>query len=84
MISHYLLPHILNPTRVTDHSASIIDNIFSNCLESDTVSGNLLSQISDNFAQFLIIKNTKLITDTALFSSMIAPNLLSHLLSMIL
>ena len=29
MISHYLLPHILHPTRITDHSATtIIDNIF--------------------------------------------------------
>ena len=30
MVSHYLLLHILHPTRVTDHSATIIDNIFSN------------------------------------------------------
>ena len=28
MISHYLLPHILHPARVTDHSATVIDNIF--------------------------------------------------------
>ena len=33
----------------TDHSATIIDNIFSNSLESDTVSGSLLFQISDHF-----------------------------------
>ena len=57
MISHYLLPHILHPTRVTDHSATIIDNIFSNNCEMNTVSGNLLSQISDHFPQFLIINN---------------------------
>ena len=49
MISHYLLPHILHPTRVTDHSATIIDNIFSNNCGMDTVGGNLLSQISDHF-----------------------------------
>ena len=35
MISHYLLPHILHPTRVTNHSATIIDNIFSNNCEMD-------------------------------------------------
>ena len=40
MVSHYLLPHILHPTRVTDHSATIIDNIFFNTLEFDTLSGN--------------------------------------------
>ena len=30
MVFHYLLPHILYPTRVIDHSATVIDNIFSN------------------------------------------------------
>ena len=32
MISHYFLPHRLRPTRVTDHSTTIIDNIFSDSL----------------------------------------------------
>ena len=40
MVSHYLLPHILHPTRVTDHSATIIDNIFFSTLKFDTLSGN--------------------------------------------
>ena len=57
MVSNYLVSHILHPTRVTDHSATIIDNIFSNNCELDTPSGNLPSQISDHFPQFLIIKN---------------------------
>ena len=43
MVSHYLLPHILHPARVTDHSATIINNIFFNTLEFDTLSGNLLT-----------------------------------------
>ena len=58
MVSHYLLPHILHSARVTDHSATIIDNKFLNNVESDTVGGNTLSQISDHFPQFLKIKNT--------------------------
>ena len=58
MVSHHLLAHALHPTRVNDHSATIIDNIFSNSLESDTISCSLLSQISDNFHQFLVMKNT--------------------------
>ena len=57
MVSHSLLPYILHPTRVKDHFATIIDNIFSTNCEYDTVSGNLLGQISDHFPQFLIIKN---------------------------
>ena len=46
MISHYLLPHILHPTRVTDHSATVIDNIFSNNTSYETTSGNIITQIS--------------------------------------
>ena len=46
--------------KVTDHSAQIIDNIFSDNCEYDTVSGNLVIQISDHFPQFLIIKNALL------------------------
>ena len=52
MISHYVLPHILQPTRGTDHSATVIDNIFSNNTEHNTCSG---SRISDHFPQFLVM-----------------------------
>ena len=48
MVSNYLLPHILHPTRVTDHSAKSSDDIFSNNCELDILSDNLLSQISDH------------------------------------
>ena len=58
MVSNHLLPHILHPTRVTDHSATITDNIFSNNIELDTLSGNILTNISDHFPQFLILENT--------------------------
>ena len=56
MVSHYLLPYILHPTRVTDHSFTVIDNIFSNVTDFDTVSGNIINQIADHFAQCLILK----------------------------
>ena len=56
MIFHSFLPYVLQPTRVTDHSATIIDNIFSNVTDYDTSSGNITTLISDHFAQFLMIK----------------------------
>ena len=61
MVSHYLLPYILHPTRVTDHSATVIDNIFSNVTDFETVSDNIFNQIADYYSQFLII--TKLQVD---------------------
>ena len=56
MVSHYLLPHVLQPTRVTDHSATVIDNIFTNITDYETISGNILNQVADHFSQFLILK----------------------------
>ena len=55
-ISHYLLTHVLQPTRVTDYSATVIDNIFTNATDFETVSGNILNQIADPFSQFLILR----------------------------
>ena len=54
--SNLLIPFIINPTRVTPTTNTIIDNIFSNSLEyNESISGNLRTSISDHFAQFLII-----------------------------
>ena len=55
MVSHYLLPYVLHPTRVTGHSSIVIDNIFSNITDFDTKSGNILCDISDHFPQILIV-----------------------------
>ena len=43
MISHYLLPYILHPTRVTDHSETVIDNIFFNNTSYEITSGKIIS-----------------------------------------
>ena len=56
MVSQYLLPHILHPTRITDHPSTIIDNIFTNNTDYETISGNMLTLIADHFPQFIILK----------------------------
>ena len=60
MISHHLLPYILHPTRVTDLSATVIDNIFSNNTIYESVSGNIMSRISDHFPQFIILNKVNM------------------------
>ncbi|XP_057305356.1 uncharacterized protein LOC130642284 [Hydractinia symbiolongicarpus] len=58
LFSNLCIPHITLPTRITPRSKTLIDNIFSNCLEfSDCVSGNLTSSISDHLPQFLLVPN---------------------------
>ena len=51
-VSHHLLPHILQPTRVTDHSATITDNIFTTATEYGTISGNILTNLQITFHSF--------------------------------
>ena len=49
------LPHILHPTRITEHTSTVIDNIYSNNFSEDSVSGNILIQFADHLSQFLSV-----------------------------
>ena len=57
LASYYFQPYIIKPTRITDHSATLIDNIFFNSLEHEVISGNLLCVLSDHLSNFLIIND---------------------------
>ena len=54
MGSNFFQPYILQPTRITDHSATLIDNIFFNSIEHFTISGNIVYDLTDHLANFLI------------------------------
>ena len=58
MFANHFQPLILQPTRVTDSTSTLIDNIFSNDLSCRVTSGNILIQISDHFPQFSILSNS--------------------------
>ena len=56
MFSTYYIPLINRPTRVTDSSATLIDNIYTNCLNNEnSISGILPTDISDHFPIFHIL-----------------------------
>ena len=58
MFSSHFMHSILHPSRITDTSSTLIDNIFlSNVTDSNILSGNLLSMISDHLPQFAILKD---------------------------
>ena len=52
-----ILPTIDKPTRVHTNSASLIDNIFVN--NPELISGNLVTDVSNNFPQICILTSTK-------------------------
>ena len=54
MNTNFLLPYITTPTRVSAYSKTLIDNIFLNNTEDGLISGNIISTISDQFAQVLL------------------------------
>ena len=57
LASNSFIPLILQPTRITNHSNTLIDNIFSNVIDPDIISGNLTATISDHLPQFSIFPN---------------------------
>ena len=59
ILSNNFIPHITLPTRVTEKSATLIDNIFTNNYEHNCVSGNITTYISGHLPQFLSIEDLK-------------------------
>ena len=52
--SNFFQPYIMQPTRITNHSTTLIDNIFFNSVEYFTISGNIVYDLSDHLPNFLI------------------------------
>ena len=57
--SFYLIPTIDKPTRVRSSFANLIVNIFINNPDQVVTWGNIVSDISDHFSQFYILKSVK-------------------------
>ena len=56
MLSNYLFPYIIQPTRFTKNKTStLIDNIFYNDVSELCISGNLIPHISDHLPNFLFV-----------------------------
>ena len=55
--SNFFNPHILQPTRITHYSATLIDNVFSNSISHHTISRNIVYDLTDHHPNFLIVNN---------------------------
>ena len=54
---NFLVPNITSATRVTSHSRTPKDNIFSLDISENAISENIVTSISDHLAQFLFLPN---------------------------
>ena len=59
MFSYSYAPFINKPTRITEQSSTLIDNIFVNNYNDNTFQGLLFTDISDHFPVFIINKKIK-------------------------
>jgi hypothetical protein len=50
-----IMPLITKPTRVTEHSATIIDHMHTNIVDGKFKSGIIISDVADHFATFTIL-----------------------------
>ena len=57
LASNSFIPYILQLTRLTSYSKTLIDNIFSNAIYHEAISGNIAATISDHLPQFLFVLN---------------------------
>ena len=57
--SYFFIPTIDKLTRVKSNSATLIDNIFVNQIGREITSSHIISDISDHYSQFCIIKSLK-------------------------
>ena len=55
--SYFFTPLVLQPTRVTDKSKILINNIFVSNFELTAFSGNTMRSISDHLIQFVILNS---------------------------
>ena len=56
MFSMGLFPLITKPSRIMSHSATLIDNIFTNELKHESTSGLILNDISDHLPVFTLFE----------------------------
>ena len=55
MYGYGSLPQITQPTRVTDNTATIVDNIFTNNIDDNILSGDIITDVSDHYTQFVSV-----------------------------
>ena len=61
LCSYGFLPQVIQPTRVVvNQSPSLIDNIFSNNISDEIISGNIYLTLSEHFSQIISVKREKI------------------------
>ena len=63
MTANGYLPQIIQPTRITETTMTIIENIYTNTFNNNIISGNLFIEIADHLVQFVSVNKEAHITN---------------------
>ena len=55
-ISSSYTPMIFKPTRITNQTATLLDNIFINCSENVIKAGIIINDVSDHLSPFILLR----------------------------
>ena len=67
MVSQGFIPRITLPTRISEQSSTLMDNIYTNNIDERESSGILLNQISDHQMIFTLIEHFSYVTQVPKF-----------------
>ena len=67
VVSQGFIPRITLPTRISEQSSTLIDNIYTNNIDEGESSGILLNQISDHQMIFTLTKKFSYVTQVTKF-----------------
>ena len=67
VVSQSFIPRITLPTRISEQSSTLIDNIYTNNIDERESAGILLNQISDHQMIFTLIENFSYVTQAPKF-----------------
>ena len=59
MFEHHYFPLITRPTRFSANGSTLIDNIFTNCVDDNFSTGCIISDISDHLPVYAMLTNLK-------------------------
>ena len=57
LASNSFILYILHPTRINNHSKTLLDNMFSNFISPEIISSNIITTKSDHLPQFSFVPN---------------------------
>ena len=69
LIANGMIPLVTKPTRITDHSATLIDHVYTNKIDKHIETGIIITDVSDHFGTFSTFSLNKSLKSVPLYKT---------------